>query len=238
MNKKVLKTMIFLCWGFLVAFAIMKIWFADKLLIVINNERIVDIGNFIDARPWLQQIVYGLTTLLTYQFYLCACVKKWHLTVKQYIVLCAIIAATNTLKYYYPELSLVVNVLIMIVYPFALKSEYKTFVIIFSAHYILQIIVSYIRSEPLNKVDLNTVSQIVMMVDSHICLLLYYLYSNLYKENFMGNAVPPLWGKMSKEIEAEIKSIDAKLAKCEDEKKRAKLAEKKEAYEKMLNGDK
>ena len=238
MNKKVLRTMIFLCWGFLVAFAIMKIWFADKLLVVINNERIVDIGNFIDARPWLQQIVYGLTTLLTYQFYLCACVKKWHLTVKQYVVLCIIIAATNTLKYYNPELSLVVNVLIMIIYPFALKSEYKTFVIIFSAHYILQIIVSYIRSEPLNKVDLNTVSQIVMMVDSHICLLLYYLYSNLYKENFMGNAVPPLWGKMSREIKAEIKSIDEKLAKCNREKKRAKLTEKKEAYEQMLDSDK
>lgn len=54
----------------------------------------------------------------------------------------------------------------------------------------------------------------------------------------MGNAMPPLWGKMSKEIEAEIKSIDEKLAKCDDEKKRAKLTEKKEAYEEMLDSDK
>ena len=238
MNKKVLRTMIFLCWGFLIAFAIMKILFADKLLVVINNERIIDIGNFIDARPWLQQIVYGLTTLLTYQFYLCACVKKWHLTVKQYVVLCIIIAATNTLKYYKQELSLIVNVLIMVILPFALKAEYKTFIIIFIAHYASQLIISYIRSEPLNLVAPNIVSQMTMMVDAYICLLLYYLYSNLYKENIMGNAMPPLWEKMSKEIEAEIKSIDEKIAKCEDENKKAKLIEKKEAYEKMLESDK
>lgn len=30
MNKRVLKTTIYLCWAFLIAFAILKIWFADE----------------------------------------------------------------------------------------------------------------------------------------------------------------------------------------------------------------
>ena len=50
----------------------------------------------------------------------------------------------------------------------------------------------------------------------------------------MGNVMPPVWGKMGKEIKDEIISLDRKIAKCDDEKKLAKLQEKKAEYEKML----
>lgn len=237
MNKKVLKTMIILCWVFLAAYAILKLvpQLASKFVIVVNNEKLVAVGKFIDSRVWLQQIVYGLTTLLTYHFYLCACIKKWHLTIKQYIVLVAIIIVTNTIKYYLQDLSFIINVLIMVILPFVLKGDYRTFVIIFTTHTLGQLAISFIRSQELYLVDTNIVAQSIMMLDAYVWLLLYYLYANLYKEKiFMGNAMPPLWGKMTKQINDEIVRIDEKLAVCKDEKKRAKLQEKKAEYEKML----
>lgn len=237
MNKRVLRTMIILCWVFLVAYAILKLvpQLADKFVIVVNNERIISAGRFIDSHIWLQQIIYGLTTLLTYHFYLCACTKKWHLSWKQYIVLCVIIAITNTIKYYLPDYALIINMLIMIIYPFALKGDYRTFVIIFATHFIGQILLGFIRSEPLNQITYNTINGLIMCLDMYVWLLLYYLYSNLYKEKkFMGNLAPPLWGKMGKQIEAEKARIEKKLEVCKDDKKRQKYEAQIAELDKML----
>lgn len=237
MYKRVLRTMIVLCWVFLGAYALLKTipQLADKFVIVVNNERLISAGRFIDERIWLQQIVFGLTTLLTYHFYLCACIHKWHLSVKQYIVLCIVVAATNILKYYVQSISLIVNVLVMVVYPFTLRSDYRTFIIIFVTNYIGQVILGYVRSETLNAVSYNTISALILCVDIYVWLLLYYLYSNLYKgEKFMGNVAPPIFDKMIKEIKGEITRLDNKIANCNDEKKLANYKERKAEYEKML----
>lgn len=238
MNKSVLRTMIILCWVFLALYAILKLvpQLASKFVIVVNNEKIVKAGQFIDSRVWLQQIVYGLTTLLTYHFYLCACVKKWHLSWKQYLVLIAIIVATNTIKYYISSLCLIINVLVMVILPFALKGDYRTFIIIFVTHYLGQLAISFIRSEELNAVSYNTINGIIMCLDMYVWLLLYYLYSNLYKEKkFMGNLAPPLWGKMSKEIKEEKARLEEKLAVCKDEKKCKKYEAQIAELDKMLD---
>lgn len=237
MNKNVLRTMIILCWVFLALYAILKLvpQFASKFVIVVNNEKIVKAGQFIDSRVWLQQIVYGLTTLLTYHFYLCACVKKWHLSWKQYLVLIAIIVATNTIKYYISSLCLIINVLVMVILPFALKGDYRTFIIIFVTHYLGQLAISFIRGAEISLVDLNTVSTFICCLDAYVWLLLYYLYANLYKEKkFMGNAMPPLWGKMSKEIKEEKARLEEKLAVCKDEKKCKKYEAQIAELDKML----
>lgn len=237
MNKQVLRTMIILCWVFLALYAILKLvpQLASKFVIVVNNEKIVKAGQFIDSRMWLQQIVYGLTTLLTYHFYLCACVKKWHLSWKQYLVLIAIIAVTNTIKYYVSSLCLIINVLIMVVLPFMLKGDYRTFIIIFVTHYLGQLAISFIRGAEISLVDLNTVSTFICCLDAYVWLLLYYLYANLYKEKkFMGNAMPPLWGKMSKEIKEEKARLEEKLAVCKDEKKCKKYEAQIAELDKML----
>lgn len=237
MNKRVLKTMIVLCWVFLALYAILKLvpQLASRFIIVVNNDKIVKAGQFIDSRVWLQQIVYGLTTLLTYHFYLCACVKKWHLSWKQYLVLIAIIVATNTIKYYISSLCLIINVLVMVILPFALKGDYRTFIIIFVTHYLGQLAISFIRGAEISLVDLNTVSTFICCLDAYVWLLLYYLYANLYKEKkFMGNAMPPLWGKMSKEIKEEKARLEEKLAVCKDEKKCKKYEAQIAELDKML----
>lgn len=237
MNKNVLRTMIILCWVFLALYAILKLvpQLASKFVIVVNNEKIVKAGQFIDSRVWLQQIVYGLTTLLTYHFYLCACVKKWHLSWKQYLVLIAIIVVTNTIKYYVSSLCLIINVLTMVVLPFMLKGDYRTFIIIFVTHYLGQLAISFIRGAEISLVDLNTVSQLICTMDAYVWLLLYYLYANLYKEKkFMGNLMPPLWSKMSKQIKDEKARLEAKLAVCKDEKKCKKYEAQIAELDKML----
>lgn len=237
MNKRVLKTTIYLCWAFLIAFAILKIWFADEFAIAITNQHILSAGEFIDARPWLQQAIAWLTTFITYHFYLCACCMKWRLSLKQYILVAVITALTNTLKYYVNDSSvtLIVNITIMVLLPYVFKADYGTFVIILLAHYMGQILITVIRGEALNEMTYNSINIIIMMADAYVWLLLYYLYSNLYKERIiMGNWMPPLWGKMGKQIEAQIKKLDEKIANTTDEKKLKKLNKEREILVGMI----
>lgn len=237
MNKRVLKTTIYLCWAFLIAFAILKIWFADEFAIAITNQHILSTGSFIDARPWLQQIIAWLTTFITYHFYLCACCMKWWLSLKQYILVAVITALTNTLKYYVNDsnVTLIVNITIMVLLPYMFKADYGTFVIILLAHYMGQILITVIRGEALNEMTYNSINIIIMMADAYVWLLLYYLYSNLYKERIiMGNWMPPLWGKMGKQIEAQIKKLDEKIANTTDEKKLKKLNKEREILAGMI----
>lgn len=237
MNKRVLKTTIYLCWAFLIAFAILKIWFADEFAIAITNQHILSAGSFIDARPWLQQAIAWLTTFITYHFYLCACCMKWRLSLKQYILVAVITALTNTLKYYVNDSSvtLIVNITIMVLLPYVFKADYGTFVIILLAHYMGQILITVIRGEALNEMTYNSINIIIMMADAYVWLLLYYLYSNLYKERIiMGNWMPPLWGKMGKQIEAQIKKLDEKIANTTDEKKLKKLNKEREILVGMI----
>ena len=237
MNKRVLKTTIYLCWAFLIAFAILKIWFADEFAIAITNQHILSAGSFIDARPWLQQIIAWLTTFITYHFYLCACCMKWRLSLKQYILVAVITALTNALKYYVNDsnVTLIVNITIMVLLPYMFKADYGTFVIILLAHYMGQILITVIRGEALNEMTYNSINIIIMMADAYVWLLLYYLYSNLYKERIiMGNWMPPLWGKMGKQIEAQIKKLDEKIANTTDEKKLKKLNKEREILAGMI----
>lgn len=237
MNKRVLKTTIYLCWAFLIAFAILKIWFADEFAIAITNQHILSAGSFIDARPWLQQIIAWLTTFITYHFYLCACCMKWRLSLKQYILVAVITALTNTLKYYVNDsnVTLIVNITIMVLLPYVFKADYGTFVIILLAHYMGQILITVIRGEALNEMTYNSINIIIMMADAYVWLLLFYLYSNLYKERIiMGNWMPPLWSKMNKQIEAQIKKLDEKIANTTDEKKLKKLNKEREILAGMI----
>ena len=234
MNKKVLKTTIYLCWAFLVCFALLKTVFAEQFLVAVNNENIIKIGRFIDQHTILQQAIYVLTTFATYHFFLCACIQKWSLTKMQYLKLAIIVVVTNAIKFFIPSLSLIINMLVMVILPYRLKADYKSFVTIFVAHYLGQLAISFIRSAPLNLADTNTISQMVGCIDAYIWLLLYYLYFNIYQESFMGNLMPPLWGDKSKTIEKEIAKLDEKIANTNDEKKLAKYKEMRAEYVSML----
>lgn len=235
MNKRVLRTLIYLCWAFLVAFALLKTVWAEKFAIAISSAEVIKVGSFIDNRIWLKQIANCIMSMITYQFYFCACCHKWHLSWKQYLILTPIVIGLTYLNFYFPAVMVGVNFVFMFSVPFFLKAKYIDVVIIFAAHTLGQVAILYIRSQPIALVDVNIISQLICCIDMYVWLLLYYLYSNLYKESIiMGAASPPLFGKLDKQVEKEIAKLDKKIEVEVDEKKKAKLIEKRAEYENML----
>ena len=235
MNKRVLKTTIFLCWGFLVAFALLKTVWAEQFAIAISNPRIIEVGNYITNHKWLYYTCHMINTLLTYHFYLCACCKVWHLSWKQYLLCLIPVVVTFIITIYMPQVGMPLGYVIMFTIPYFLKASYKQVVIIYATHIIGQVLIAFIRSQPIDILMVNFATQEICIIDAFVWLLLYYLYSNLYKEDLiMGTAMPPVWGKMGKQIEQEIAKIDKKLATETNPDKIEKLKAKKYEYESML----
>lgn len=235
MNKKVLKTVIHICWAFLICYAILKLFLAEQFVAVVNNDRIISVGRYIDSHTFLKQLVHTATSLLTYQFYLCACCRKWRLTRKQYIIAILTVVPSVFINWYFPMIGMQLSVILMFLLPYLFKATFKDTITIFIAHSVGQLLVAFIRSEPLNLIDVNIVTQLICTIDAYIWLVLYYLYSNIYKESlFMGSLMPPFWGNKSREIEKEIAKLDEKIANTTDEKKLAKYKEMRAEYVSML----
>lgn len=182
MNRRAVQALIVLLWVFLAIFAIVKLFFAEWLIAVVDNEKILQIGCLIDNSPWIRLIMNTLLSLLGMQFYLCSCKQVWRLPGLQYLWLSLYTLALNIAYAYLPGVTAYVDLAGFILIPILLKASLKQTVVVFVVHQIGQLLVLFIRSEPLYLYTTNYATRFLLLFDSYIWLVLYYLYSNLYKE--------------------------------------------------------
>lgn len=188
MNKKVLKTMIALIMIFLCAFYVLKIFFPEQFVMVIENERLIMIGNYIDKHLWLYIMISCITNFITYWLYLCAVTRKWRLNWKELITVLIVITVTQGLYNLDPTLSSGINIIAMICLPLISKADLGDVAIVFSFNYLSQLLSTLIRSLPLLLTNVNFMTIFLMTLEQYFWLLLFYLYFNLKKENSNGKS--------------------------------------------------
>jgi hypothetical protein len=76
MNKNVLKAMVYLCWAYIIAFLIIKVFFPEQLLLVVENQRVIAVGNYVDTHLWLLHLLTYIIRCITFLIFICACCKK------------------------------------------------------------------------------------------------------------------------------------------------------------------
>lgn len=181
MNKKVLKTMIALVGVFLIACYVLKIFFPQQFIMVIENDQIVKIGNYIDSNLWAQILVAIVTSFIIYWFFLCASLRKWYLDWKQILVVLVVIGITQGLYEYDPTLSSAFSLVAMLGLPVIFKADLKASIITFCCHYAAQTLSTQIRQLPMLLTNVNSATILLMTVECYFWLLLFYLFYN-YKE--------------------------------------------------------
>lgn len=77
MNKKVLRVMIILVAVFLVALYVIKIFFPEQFAMSIENQVLINAGDYVDANVWLSKICSAITTFITFFLFICAVTGKW-----------------------------------------------------------------------------------------------------------------------------------------------------------------
>ena len=182
MNRKVLWSMIVLLWLFFVTFAILKLFFGQEFVAVMNNSKIVEIGNFIDNHNWATILSDTLVSSLIMHFYLCACKRVWNLNIKNYIYLIIYVFALVLIYRENSALGMIVDTTMMIAIPIHLKCSIGHYLSVFLLHEAGQLFTLFVRSEPIYLASTDYATQFILLFDVYVWLVLYYLYSNMYKE--------------------------------------------------------
>lgn len=189
MNKRVLRAMIAMLWSFLIAFAIIKMFFAEWFIAAIDNDKIIMIGSLIDESRFLTILADSLIGTLAIHFYLCSCKSVWRLHIFEYICIFLYSLAVSTIQPHFPDLIFYVDGALFVVVPILMGVNWKRVALVFLAHDVGQMLILFIRSQEMYLEGADYVTSLILVFDVYVWLLLYYLYANMYKEvNKNGNS--------------------------------------------------
>lgn len=181
MYKRILKTMIALVCVFLIALYILKIFFPEQFIMVIENDNLIAIGNYVDNNLWLHIILACVTSFITYWMYICAVTRKWYLNWKELIAVVVAIAIVQTLYSFESTTTLAsgISIISMIAIPLISNAKLKDVAIVFSVHSLSQILSTLIRGLPFLLTNVNYATTLLMTIECYFWLLLFYLYFNI-----------------------------------------------------------
>lgn len=182
MNKKVLKTMIALVVVFLVACYILKIFFPQQFVMSVENDTIINIGNYIDSHKWLYYIFGSCTSFLTYWLYCCACCRRWRLNWWQCLVILGVVAASLLLTFVDVNLTAILNYTSFVFLPYIFKSDLKAVCICYTIHVTNQFLTTSIRNILAYISVFNTLNIMILSIDMFLWLGLLYLLFNFKKK--------------------------------------------------------
>lgn len=182
MNRKVLWSMIILLWIFLTGFAALKLFFGQEFAAFVGNPKLIQVGEFIDTHTWAVLLADTVLSSLAMHFYLCACKRTWHLSSAAYGILIPYVFVLVLVYKANPAIGMLLDLGGMILIPTISKLPVKHWVSVFVLHQAGQILTLFVRSEPLYLLSTDYATQLVLCFDLYVWLIIYYLYSNLYRE--------------------------------------------------------
>ena len=182
MNKKVFISMLILTISFLVGLYILKIFYPQEFIMVIQNEQFIKIGNFIDSHKWCFYMCSTITAFVTYWFYICACCEKKYLKFGECIIVLVAIAISFLINEYSPNIAMYYSFCIMIILPAILKGKLLNTAIISTTHIFAQYLSLGIRSLPLLLTNINFAILLALGIESYLWLILFYMIFNYNKK--------------------------------------------------------
>lgn len=182
-NKKIYITMSILSITFLLTMYILKIWFPEQFVIIINNEKLIKIGNYIDNNKLLYYICCSVTSFLTYFLYCCACCRKLYLKWYEYLFIIATIIIVRVLSLFDLTLSTALQFSSFIFLPAIMKGDLKSCAIVNTVHLLSQAFSLGIRGLPIYLDNTNFMTGLILTFDMYLWLLFMYILFNFKKEN-------------------------------------------------------
>lgn len=182
MNKKVWTTMLVLTVLFLCMLYVAKIFFPQDFVMYIENERLIQIGNFIDSHKLIYYIFCGITAFITYYLYCCACCHKKKLSFKEVLLIISTIVIIRLIGLYWDtNLRTHISISSFIILPIIMKGDFKTTGIVYLIHGVAQVLSLSIRDLPMYLSTNNALTVLLLSIDMYFWLVLLYIVFN-YKE--------------------------------------------------------
>lgn len=170
-----------LCGAILIVLYIAKLIFPSFVVETAQNERICNLGRYIDTHKVVWYIVSMILSFTVYYLQCCACARKKRLSLKEnlYIVIGVIILYLS--KLILPDYFTTLNYILMIALPCVMKAKLFPTTIVFSSINILQIFTLEIRSIKTMITDYNFATLFILLIDVYIFQVLLYFGFNYKK---------------------------------------------------------
>ena len=184
---KLIKTIWIMLWIILVILLIFKFCFGMWYPIVVKNETIMSICNYIDNHKWLRFILIGIFYSLNFNIsYLsCRCLKKYP---KWYYLVIGIIIAIgiSILKEYSNAGGLILEILLLLILPIILNIKFKRFrknkinILLPIVYYVLvnlwQFLIYFVRGLDIQHLEsYGFTIGLVIMFDYYIFLIISWI---------------------------------------------------------------
>lgn len=186
MNRKVVLKTIILCWCVLVSCVIIKLCGGDWFTITSGNGNFLNFCNFIDNHFWLKCVVNCIMSIILNSLSILAILGQKWFTNKQVFIFFPLIIFMSIIGWYSCVVCTIMSFIIYLMPTFFLygkiwKRILRCFIgiVLICAFQFISLFIKNIGTLFVNTE--NTITSIILNLDSLIMTCLYYLYSNYFK---------------------------------------------------------
>lgn len=234
---KLLQRLIIASWLLLAICFIIKICGANIFEIACNNINFINVCNYIDTHIWVKYILGCLSSYCSVSLFILATIRQYKFKVWQRIVVIVTIICGVAIKLWNSYIGLSIDFIQLFILPmvFLGKPNKLWFRIIVGnvLNILFQIISMAIKDINLAIFDDNTFISLILSIDLYIMLFLYYLYSNIRRDN-MGIFFSWFFGKDVTKLEEIKKANNLKIEKTTNEKVKADLIAQNKAIDEQI----
>lgn len=196
MNKRVFVSMVVLVVAFLLGMYILKFFFPEQFLFAIENNTIIEIGNYIDSHAWAAIIFYIIIGVVFDWLYFGAVCRMTILKP----ALIAIIIIYNIAYSAYSSLApiefveqnslfvVAISTCYMILLPMFFTKSIKELSITYCVNAVSQLLSLLIRDITISTANMNALTTALLSFDNYMWLLLCFILFNYKKENSNGKS--------------------------------------------------
>jgi hypothetical protein len=149
----------------------------------ISNDRMIAIGDFIDAHWWATYLCAGIMSFITYYLYCGACSGRMNFTWKEILAMIAVIVVVRVVSIFDNSLSSGIQLSSFLFLPYITKGNLKNCAVVYSVHCVAQGLSLSIRNLPIYFEKVNSIIAIVAGSESYLWLILMFIIYNYKKEN-------------------------------------------------------
>lgn len=198
MNKKVFISMLVLTITFLVGLYVLKIFFPNEFVMVIENEKLIVVGEFIDNHIAIDFILGVILGIIFDYLYFGAVCRKLKLNFKLVLVIVVYNVIYNSLYTFlstniiseYSSIFIIASTIYMILLPVLFTKELLPLSITYTINSISQLLSLSIRSLNVLLTTSNFITMFFMAIETYLwlvlCLIIFNYKEKENKENGMG----------------------------------------------------
>lgn len=186
MNKRVFVSMVVLVVAFLLGMYILKFFFPEHFLFAIENDTIIEIGNYIDSHAWAAAIFYFVIgVIFDWLYFGSVCQKLIPKTALAIIIVICNLAyslysalAPNDVVQNNALFVSAISTCYMLLMPIFFNKNVNALSITYCVNYFSQALSLAIRSIALNTANLNALTTVLLSFDNYLWLALCFIVFN------------------------------------------------------------